>query len=102
MFLHAVMKMVDCDFLSRGGKVNVTLHPNNKKEEALIDIVFMSVYRSLREASPLSFETCPHALRSRGKRHQGLVTLMMSRRDCRKTDLCYEASHYALLDTSFV
>lgn len=35
----------------------IALRPKNKKEEALIDIVFMSVYRLLEEASSLSFET---------------------------------------------
>lgn len=35
---------------------DVALRPKNKKEEALIDVVFMSVYRLLEEANSLSFE----------------------------------------------
>lgn len=36
---------------------DVALRPQNKKEEALIDVVFMSVFRLLEEATSLSFET---------------------------------------------
>ena len=35
---------------------DVALRPKSKKEEALIDVVFISVYRLLEEANSLSFE----------------------------------------------
>ena len=54
--IHRLVEDISYRIDAFGITEEIALRPKNKKEEALIDIVFMSVYRLLEEASSLSFE----------------------------------------------